>query len=88
MNVIRRANIRAGQRVAIIGIGFLGAVLVRLATLAGAEVTAITRRRFALDVAASLGAKTLVPFGETWTTINEAKAVNQIRHRMMNRCVK
>jgi 2-desacetyl-2-hydroxyethyl bacteriochlorophyllide A dehydrogenase len=74
VNVMRRSAISAGQRVAVVGVGFLGAVLVRLATLAGADVTAVTRRRFALDVAADLGARHLVPLGEIWPTINEAKA--------------
>jgi 2-desacetyl-2-hydroxyethyl bacteriochlorophyllide A dehydrogenase len=77
VNVMRRAQIVPGQRVAIVGIGFLGAVLVRLAARAGAEVTAITRRRFALDVAASLGAAAQVPLGDTWQTIAQAKAVNR-----------
>jgi 2-desacetyl-2-hydroxyethyl bacteriochlorophyllide A dehydrogenase len=74
VNVMRRAQVTAGQRVAVVGVGFLGAVLVRLSTLAGAHVTAISRRRFALDVAASLGAQQQVVLSDTWTTINEAKA--------------
>jgi 2-desacetyl-2-hydroxyethyl bacteriochlorophyllide A dehydrogenase len=76
VNVIRRAQITAGERVAIVGVGFLGAVLVRLAAMAGATVTAITRRRFALDVASSLGAQRCVPLGDTWSTVHDAKAVN------------
>src|SRR4051812_1712477 len=35
-NISRRADIRPGQTVAIVGIGFLGAILTRLATDAGA----------------------------------------------------
>src|SRR3712207_8955178 len=35
MNVFRRSRIEAGQTVAIIGIGFLGAILTRLAAEAG-----------------------------------------------------
>ena len=76
VNVMRRAYVTAGQRVAIVGVGFLGAVLVRLCALAGAQVTAVSRRKFALDIAESLGAINQVVLGETWTTINEAKAVN------------
>ena len=56
MNILRRSDIRPGQRVAIIGIGFLGAILTRLASLAGAEVVAISRRPFALEVAQMMGA--------------------------------
>ena len=76
VNVMRRAVVKPGQRVAVVGVGFLGAVLVRLAALAGADVTAITRRRFALDIAASLGARHQVVLNDTWAAINEAKSLN------------
>jgi threonine dehydrogenase-like Zn-dependent dehydrogenase len=56
MNIFRRADIQAGQTVAIVGIGFLGAVLTRLATDAGARVIAISRREYSLDVARRMGA--------------------------------
>ena len=55
MNIFRRSEIRAGQTVAIVGIGFLGAILTRLVTDAGARVIAISRRDFSLDVARSHG---------------------------------
>ena len=51
MNIFRRSAIEAGQDVAIVGIGFLGAILTRLATDAGARVIAISRRPFSLEVA-------------------------------------
>jgi len=44
MNIFRRSGIRRGDTVAIIGIGFLGALLVQLAAGAGARVIAISRR--------------------------------------------
>jgi threonine dehydrogenase-like Zn-dependent dehydrogenase len=56
MNVFRRSGIETGQTVVIIGIGFLGALLTRLASRAGSRVVAISRRLFALDVARELGA--------------------------------
>jgi threonine dehydrogenase-like Zn-dependent dehydrogenase len=55
-NIFRRSDIRAGQTVAIIGIGFLGAVLTRLASDAGARVVAISRRQESLDLARHYGA--------------------------------
>lgn len=55
-NIFRRAEVEAGQSVAIVGVGFLGAILTRLASAAGARVIAITRRPFALDVAQRMGA--------------------------------
>lgn len=60
MNILRRSEIRAGQTVAIVGIGFLGAILTRLATDAGARVVAVSRRPYALEVARRMGAAELV----------------------------
>lgn len=56
MNIFRRGEIVAGQTVAIVGAGFLGALLVRLASLKGARVIAISRRAWSLDLAARMGA--------------------------------
>lgn len=55
-NVLRRSGVEPGQDVAVIGIGFLGAIVTRLAANAGARVIAISRRSFALDVAREFGA--------------------------------
>lgn len=60
MNIFRRSDIAAGQTVAIVGIGFLGAILVRLATEAGARVIAVSRRDFALDLARRFGAAEVI----------------------------
>lgn len=56
MNVFERSGIRAGDSVAVVGVGFLGALLVRLASHGGARVVAISRRQFALDCARLFGA--------------------------------
>lgn len=56
MNIFRRSGIVPGDRVAIIGIGFLGAVLTRLAANHGAEVVAISRRASSLALARQMGA--------------------------------
>ncbi|MFL6764111.1 MAG: zinc-binding dehydrogenase [Sphingomicrobium sp.] len=61
MNIFRRSDIRAGQTVAIIGIGFLGAILVKLANNAGARVIAISRRQESLDLATWMGAAETIP---------------------------
>lgn len=60
MNIFRRAQIEPGQTVAIIGIGFLGGALTRLATRAGARVIAIARSPSALALAKLMGAAELV----------------------------
>jgi threonine dehydrogenase-like Zn-dependent dehydrogenase len=62
MNVLRRTALAAGQTVVIVGIGFLGALLTRLASVAGARVVAVSRRPFALEVAREMGAADVVPF--------------------------
>src|SRR3954471_23503490 len=64
MNIFARSDIRAGQTVAIVGIGFLGAILTRLASRAGARVIAISRRPFALALARELGAAVALPLDD------------------------
>lgn len=56
VNVFKRSRVVPGQRVAIVGVGFLGATLCRMASLAGAEVTAISRRPDSLALAERMGA--------------------------------
>jgi len=56
MNVFRRADIEPGQTVAVIGAGFLGAIVTALACARGARVIAISRRSFALELARHYGA--------------------------------
>jgi threonine dehydrogenase-like Zn-dependent dehydrogenase len=60
MNVFRRSGIVAGERVAVVGIGFLGALLVQLAARAGGEVVALARKPFARERARHLGAAVAV----------------------------
>jgi threonine dehydrogenase-like Zn-dependent dehydrogenase len=60
-NIFRRSDIREGQTVAILGIGFLGAILVKLASDAGARVIAISRRQESLDLARRMGAAETIP---------------------------
>jgi len=57
MNIFRRSGIMSGQTVAIIGIGFQGALLTNLAANAGARVIALSRRPFALGIALQNGAR-------------------------------
>lgn len=64
MNAARRSDIRSGQTVAVLGIGFLGAVITRLAAAAGARVVAVSRRRWALDLARALGAEQALEMAE------------------------
>jgi threonine dehydrogenase-like Zn-dependent dehydrogenase len=73
MNIFRRSDIQAGQTVAIVGIGFLGALLTRLAKDAGARVIAISRRPFSLDVAKQMGADETIAMDDHWAIIERVK---------------
>ena len=43
VNVVRRADVRAGQSIAVVGVGFLGSVIAELCERAGAEVVRVRR---------------------------------------------
>ncbi|MYZ47014.1 MDR/zinc-dependent alcohol dehydrogenase-like family protein [Propylenella binzhouense] len=75
MNIFRRSGIAAGETVAIVGIGFLGALLTRLASDAGARVIAVSRRPFSLDVARRMGAAETIPMDDHWRIIERVKAL-------------
>ena len=71
MNAFRRAAVQPGETVVVIGIGFLGALLTRLASGAGARVIAISRRPFALEVAREQGAEVTIPLDEHQRIVEE-----------------
>jgi threonine dehydrogenase-like Zn-dependent dehydrogenase len=73
MNIFRRSGIEAGQTVAIVGIGFLGAILTRLASGAGARVIAVSRRPFSLDLARRMGAAECIAMEDHQAIIGQVK---------------
>jgi len=77
MNIFRRCEIAPGQTVAIVGIGFLGALLTRLATNAGASVIAISRRPFALKVARSMGAAETILMEDHYRIIDTVQEITE-----------
>jgi threonine dehydrogenase-like Zn-dependent dehydrogenase len=79
MNIFKRADIQAGQTVAIVGVGFLGAILTRLATDAGARVIAISRRSYALDLARRMGAAETIVMDDHEAIIERVKALTDGR---------
>jgi threonine dehydrogenase-like Zn-dependent dehydrogenase len=74
-NIFRRSDIRPGQTVAIVGVGFLGATLVRLASNAGARVIAISRRQESLDLARNMGAAETIPMHDHGQIIERVRAL-------------
>lgn len=77
LNIFRRAGIEPGQTVAIVGIGFLGALLTQLAAGVGARVIALSRRPFALELARTMGAAETIVMDDHWAIIEEVKALTE-----------
>ncbi|TPP05912.1 MDR/zinc-dependent alcohol dehydrogenase-like family protein [Rhizobium glycinendophyticum] len=77
MNIFRRSEIKAGQTVAIVGIGFLGALLTQLATKAGARVIAISRRPDSLEIAKAMGAEVTIAMDDHWRIIEEVRGLTK-----------
>lgn len=73
LNIFRRAQIQPGQTVAIVGIGFLGALLTQLAVSAGATVIAVAHRPYSQQVAAQMGASVVVPMEDHYRIIEQVK---------------
>ena len=79
MNIFRRSEIKTGQTVAIVGVGFLGAVLTRLATDAGARVIALSRRPYSLEVARRMGAAETLPLDDHYALIAKVSELTEGR---------
>jgi len=77
MNILEMSHLFAGQVVAIVGIGFLGAVLTKLAKRRGATVIAISRRHESLAVAGAMGADHLLPLAEPWQVVEEVREITR-----------
>ena len=73
MNIFQRSEIQPGQTIAIVGIGFLGALLTQLASRVGARVIAISRRPYALEVAERMGAAETIAMEDHWQIIERVR---------------
>ncbi|WP_242916822.1 MDR/zinc-dependent alcohol dehydrogenase-like family protein [Pontibacter liquoris] len=73
MNIFKRSDISEGQTVAILGIGFLGALLVQLAKKAGARVIAVSQREFSLETAKACGADEVIRMDDHYKIIEKVK---------------
>ncbi len=79
MNVLGRSEIAPGQTVAIIGSGFLGSLLTRLISNAGAHVIALSRRPFALEMARRMGAEETISLDDHGQSENAAQIIEQVK---------
>jgi len=77
MNVFRRCDVGPKDTVAIVGIGFLGALLVSLCKQAGARVIAVTRRPFALEMARKMGADVTLGLDDAHAVIGAIKSLTK-----------
>lgn len=73
LNILERSDIQPGQHVAVVGIGFMGALLTQLATRAGAQVVAISRRPFARELARQMGAVETLELDDYYQIIDRVK---------------
>ncbi|AIE86689.1 Threonine dehydrogenase-related Zn-dependent dehydrogenase [Fimbriimonas ginsengisoli Gsoil 348] len=73
INIFRRSHVKAGDIVAIVGIGFLGALLTSLCSQAGARVIAIARKDEALETAREVGAAETVRMDDHWKVIDQVR---------------
>jgi threonine dehydrogenase-like Zn-dependent dehydrogenase len=75
MNIFNRSNVTENDVVAIIGIGFLGALLCQLAKKRGAKVIAVSRRPYSLAFAEKFGADEVVPLTNTWDVTGKVSEI-------------
>ncbi|MDB4977448.1 MAG: L-iditol 2-dehydrogenase [Myxococcaceae bacterium] len=79
MNIFARSKVEPGQTVAILGIGFLGAILTKLASRAGARVLAISRRPYSLEIARQMGAAETIAMEDHRAIIDRVAELTQGR---------
>ena len=84
INIFKRALIRSGETVAIVGVGFLGTLLTQLATNAGARVIALSHRRSSLKLAEQFGASAMIELDDDQRALQNVK---QLTHGRGCECV-
>ena len=79
VNIFKRANIRRGETVAIVGVGFLGILVTQLATNAGARVFALSHRRSSLKHARQFGAAETIEIHDKQQALQRVSEVTDAR---------
>ncbi len=77
VHLFRQARIAKGERVAVLGCGFLGLLLIQLAVLAQARVIAFSRRPYALGLAREAGAEAAYPLCSPEAAVHAAHGWSQ-----------
>lgn len=85
LNIFERSDISKGDTVAIIGTGFLGALLCQLAKNRGARVIAVSRRAYSLDFAKRFGADEIIPLTSAWEVSNKIAEIT--KNALCNRVI-
>ncbi len=75
LNIFRRAEILPHHHVAIVGVGFIGALLTQLVAGTGARTYAVARRPCARELAARMGAAHVMPMDDHRRVIDEVFAL-------------
>lgn len=71
VNIFKRSDIQPGQKVLVIGSGFMGSLMIQLIKHAGAEVVAVSRRQTSVQFAEKAGANQIVRFIDVNQCVNE-----------------
>lgn len=79
MNIFNRSEIKRGDVVAIVGVGFLGSLLIQLAVDAGAHVIAISCRAYSLDVVRTADAHEVIEMRDHWELIEQVRSLTEGR---------
>lgn len=77
VNIMKRADIREGQTVCIVGLGFLGLSLIPLVKKAGAKILALSRRNASLQLAFQFGADEVIKMDDHYRIIDEVKKLTK-----------
>jgi threonine dehydrogenase-like Zn-dependent dehydrogenase len=73
LNVFARCRVEPGQWLAVLGVGFLGTLLTRLSSRAGARVIAISQRPFSLALARAAGAEETIAMDDHGAIIERVR---------------
>ncbi|HEX2935831.1 MAG TPA: zinc-binding dehydrogenase [Bacteroidales bacterium] len=71
VNIFKRSDIQPGQKVLVIGSGFMGSLMIQLIKNAGAEVVAVSRRQTSVQFAEKAGADQIVRFSDVSQCIDD-----------------